>query len=73
MRKTLNKFNHCVLSAEKGKTLHNGEIYTKVLVSHEDIDEANWTEVEDSAVPIIEEEATETDYQNALAEMGVEV
>ena len=73
MRKNINSFNHYVLSAEKGKTLHNGEIYTKVFVSQEDIDEANWTEVDDSEVPVIEEEPTAEDYEAALAEMGVTV
>ena len=73
MRKNRNSFGHFVLSAEKGKTLFDGEIYTKVFVSQEDIDEANWTEVDDSAVPVIEEEPTAEDYETALAEMGVQV
>lgn len=73
MHKTRNSFNHYVLSAEKGKTLHNGEIYTKVFISHKDIDEATWTEVDDSEVPVIEEEPTAEDYETALAEMGVQV
>lgn len=73
MIKTTNKFGHYVLSAEKGMTLTNGEIYTKVYISHEDIDESAWTEVDDSAVPVVDEEATTEDYEAALAEMGVEV
>ena len=73
MRKNQNAFGHYVLSAEKGKTLYNGEIYTKVFVSQEDIDETKWAEVDDSAVPVIDEEATAEDYQKALSEMGVEV
>ena len=73
MVKTKNMFNHFVLSAERGKTLTDGAIYTKVYVSPVDIDEANWTEVDDSEVPVIEEEPTAEDYQTALAEMGVEV
>ena len=73
MCKNQNAFGHCVLSAEKGKTLYNGEIYTKVFVSCENIDEANWTEVDDSAVPVTEDEPTAEDYQTALAELGVEV
>ena len=73
MRKNQNVFGHYVLSAEKGMTLHNGEIYTKVFVSQEDIDETNWTEVDDSEVPVIDEEPTAEDYETALAEMGVTV
>lgn len=33
-------------------------------------EELTWEEYE---LPIVEEEATETDYQNALAEMGVDL
>ena len=55
-------------------TLFDGEIYTKVFVYQEDIDETNWTEVDESEVPVIEdEEATAEDYETALAEMGVKV
>lgn len=74
MRKTKNCFGHYVLSADNGMTLFDGEIYTKVFVSQEDIDETNWTEVDESEVPVIEdEEATAEDYETALAEMGVKV
>lgn len=65
MRKTKNYFGHYVLSADKGKTLHNGEIYTKVFVSQEDIEEANWTEVDDSAVPM-SDEITDTEALEIL-------
>ena len=60
MRKKQNHLGHYALSAEKGMTLHNGEIYTKVYISHADIDEANWTELDDSAVPV-DEELTDTE------------
>lgn len=70
MYKTINKFEHFVLSAENGKTLHNGEIYTKVFVSHEDIDESNWTEVDDSAVPV-SDEITDTEALEILLGGGV--
>lgn len=73
MIKTTNDFGHYVLSADKGNTLHNGEIYTKVYISNADIDETNWIEVDDSTVPVVEDEATAADYEAALAEMGVEV
>lgn len=65
MRKSINSFNHYVLSAEKGKTLFNGEIYTKVFVSQEDIGEANWREVDDSTVPV-PEELTDTEALEIL-------
>ncbi len=73
MRKYQNSFGHAVLSADNGKTLYNGEIYTKVFVSHVDIEESNWTEVDDDEVPIMDEAPTAEDYEAALAEMGVEV
>lgn len=74
MRKNQNVFGHYVLSADNGMTLFDGEIYTKVFVSQEDIDETNWTEVDESEVPVIEdEEPTAEDYETALAEMGVKV
>lgn len=60
MRKNQNHLGHCVLTAEAYKTLHNGEIYTKVYISHTDIDETAWTEVDDSAVPV-DEELTDTE------------
>ena len=63
MRKTRNEFDHYVISAENGMTLHDGEIYTKIYISPVDIDESEWTEVNDSEVPVTEEEATETDLK----------
>jgi hypothetical protein len=73
MLKTLNSFGHSALSADKGKTLYNGEIYTKIYISNKDIDETAWTEVDDSEVPVMDEEPTAEGYEAALAEMGVEV
>lgn len=63
MIKTKNTFNHSVLSAERGKTLTDGEIYTKVYISTGDIDETVWAEVNDAEVPVIEEELTETEQK----------
>ena len=65
MRKTYNKFGQCVLLAGTGKTLTNREIYTKVYISKEDIDETNWTEVDDSAVPV-SDEITDTEALEIL-------
>lgn len=63
MIKTKNTFNHFVLSAERGKTLTDGAIYTKVYVSPVDVDETVWTEVNDAEVPVVEEELTETEQK----------
>jgi hypothetical protein len=65
MRKTKNCFGHYVLSADNGMTLFDGDIYTKVFVSQEDIDEVNWTEVDDSAVPM-SDEITDTEALEIL-------
>ena len=73
MLKTKNQFGHYVLSADKGKTLTDGEIYTLVCVSNEDINESDWTEIDIAEVPVTEDEATEADYQSALSEFGVKV
>lgn len=63
MIKTKNTFNHSVLSAERGMTLTDGEIYTKVYISTGDIDETVWAEVNDAEVPVEEEELTETEQK----------
>ena len=63
MTKTQNNFGQYVLSAEKGMTLTDGEIYTKVYISTVDIDETVWAEVNDAEVPVIEEELTETEQK----------
>lgn len=63
MTKTQNNFGQYVLSAEKGMTLTDGEIYTKVYISTGDIDETMWAEVNDAEVPVIEEELTETEQK----------
>lgn len=65
MIKTQNKFGHYVLSADKGMTLFNGEIYTKVYISHDDIDETTWTDVDDSAAPV-SDEITDTEALEIL-------
>jgi hypothetical protein len=63
MTKTQNNFGQYVLSAEKGMTLTDGEIYTKVYISPVDIDETVWAEVNDAEVPVVEEELTETEQK----------
>ena len=55
MHKIKNSFGQYALSADKGKTLYNGEIYTKVYISREDFDESAWVEVANSAVPVDDE------------------
>lgn len=55
MLKKKNKLGHYMLTADRGMTLTDGEIYTKIYISGEDIDLSAWTEVEDSAVPENEE------------------
>lgn len=71
MNKTKNQLGQYVLAADKGMTLTNGEIYTKIYISNEDINESDWSEVDESAVPKEEETATEQDYINALKRLGV--
>lgn len=55
MIKKYNKHGHCVLTAEKGKFLRNGEIYTRIVICDGDIDESCWTEAELSEVPVRDE------------------
>lgn len=55
MIKSINKFSHYVLKANKGMTLTNGKIYTKMHISANEIDESAWTEVDDSEVPVNDE------------------
>ena len=71
MTKTRNRFGQHVLTADKGKSLTNGEIYTLVYISKEDISESDWTEVDISEVPVMDEEATEVDYIAQLQRLGV--
>ena len=73
MRKSQNSYGHHIISAENGMTLHDGESYTKIHISHEDIDASEWTEVKDSDVPVVDDEPAPADYQAALREMGVDV
>lgn len=65
MKKMKNTFGHFVLSSDKGMTLTNGEIYTKIYISNEDINEANWTEVDDSDVHA-SDEITDTEALEIL-------
>lgn len=55
MRKSVNRLGQHILTADRGKTLTNGEIYTKIYISKNDIDESAWTEVDDSKVPVDDE------------------
>lgn len=61
MKKTVNTYGQCVLTADKGKSLTNGEIYTKIYISNVDIDESQWAEIEDADVPAAEEPMDETE------------
>lgn len=61
MNKTVNKLGQYVLTADKGKSLTNGEIYTKIYISNVDIDESQWAEIEDADVPAAEEPMDETE------------
>lgn len=67
--------NKPCLKADKDKMLYNASIdtYTPKAYLFAESEEAEWVEVDASAVPVIEEEPTAEDYQTALAEMGVEV
>lgn len=65
MKKIVNKLEQYTLTAEKGMTLTNGEIYTKIYISNEVVDTANWVEVEDSAVPV-NDEITDTEALKIL-------
>lgn len=60
MHKGINSFGQYVLTADKGKSLTNGEIYTKVYISNVDIDESQWAEIDGADVPAAEEPADET-------------
>jgi hypothetical protein len=60
MKKTVNIYGQCVLTADKGKSLTNGEIYTKIYISNVDIDENMWSEIDDADVPAAEEPLDET-------------
>lgn len=71
MLKYQNIFNQYVLSADKGKSLFNGEIYTLAYISNQDIDVTGWIEVDASEVPVVDEEATEADYIAELQRLGV--
>lgn len=55
MYKMKNVFGHYVLTAEKGKCLTNGKIYTLSYISNEDINESDWTEVNIADVPLDDE------------------
>lgn len=67
-----------VLTAENGMKLTNGTSFGSVVCLGVNDSESNWheiTEAEAEKLMAVEddEEATEEDYQTALAEMGVEV
>lgn len=55
MTKTQNSLGQYVIKADTGNILTNGEIYTLVYISDEDINESDWTEVDISEVPVNDE------------------
>lgn len=59
------------LIADEGMELYNGEISTLCIDIPLDEDISKWIERE-YVEPTIDDEATEQDYQEALAELGVE-
>ena len=59
MQKTQNAFGHYVITADKGKILTNGEIYTIAYISPSEINESNWTEIDISEVPTENEEISD--------------
>ena len=58
--------------ADPNMVINFGDCYCHKLYRKEN-DFSDCVEVDASAVPVIEEEATAEDYETALAEMGVEV
>ena len=71
MRKYIENGMYAVV-AEQGMVIQYATGYCHKLYREED-DFSDCTEVDASTIPTEDEEATETDYQNALSEMGVEV
>lgn len=58
--------------ADPGMVINYGDGYCHKLYRKEN-DFSDCVEVDESEVPVIEEEATAEDYETALAEMGVKV
>ena len=69
MRKTKNNFGHYVITADKGKILTNGEIYTVSYISPSEINETEWAEINISEVPIADEEISDSEALDII--MGV--
>lgn len=69
MKKTKNNFGHYVITADKGKILTNGEIYTIVYISPSEINESTWTEINISEMPEEDEEILDEEALNIV--MGV--
>lgn len=66
-----------VLTADSGMKLTNGDSFGSVVYLGVHDNEDNWHEITETEVEkliaVEDEEATETDYQNALSEIGVDV
>lgn len=69
MQKAQNAFGHYVVTADKGKILTNGEIYTIVYISPSEINETEWAEINISEVPIADEEISDSEALDII--MGV--
>lgn len=64
------------LIAADGMTLTNGEAFGKIVYLASGADASAWYELTDTEADVLKrdlEEAQAADYENALAEMGVEV
>lgn len=49
------------------------DVYTPKAYLFTETEESEWVEVDETEVPVTDEEPTAEDYEAALAEMGVEV
>ena len=63
-----------ILEPSEGKWLYNGETCSDKVYLGKNADESAWTEVDEYIEPSSEDdEATESDYIEALQDLGVEV
>lgn len=60
MKQTMNSFGHHVLTADEGKFLTDGVIFTKTYISVDPIDSSLWSEVDAAEVPQ-EDEISDTE------------
>lgn len=70
--------NIIVLLADEGKKLTNGSSYVSYVYLGIEASVGDWSEINEADIPVEEEytpdgEATISDYQDALGEMGVKL